>query len=221
MVVATKFCLLQQKYFVATKPLSRQIFLATNIILSRQTRVCRYKTRLLSRQKYACHVKTFVATNTCFVTTSILLSRQKTCFVMTKTSLSQQTTKHLSRHKLYLWQLLPMIVAMPNLPVQGSTVGYYGRRKIKFHLFFSLMNLVWSSHELHERCRYISKDLLFTIIIISPVYVYWPFVILKYRKEGSARHILCLAEIVAVKNKSLILFGWESKTTHNHPWCLS
>ena len=33
--------------------------------LSRQTRVCRDKTRLLSRQKYACRDKTVVATNTC------------------------------------------------------------------------------------------------------------------------------------------------------------
>ena len=42
---------------------------------------CHDKRRLLSRQKYACRDKMFVATNTC-----------------------------LSRQKLYLWQLLPMII---------------------------------------------------------------------------------------------------------------
>ena len=46
--------------------------------MSRQTRVCRDKTRLLSRQKYACRDKvTFVATNT-------FLSRQNMSFVATK-----------------------------------------------------------------------------------------------------------------------------------------
>ena len=86
--------LLRQKYFIATKPLSRQIFLATNIILSRQTRVCRYKTRLLSRQKYACHVKTFVATNTC-------LLRQR--FVATKV-LSRRAYFCRDKRRLLLWQ---------------------------------------------------------------------------------------------------------------------
>ena len=38
------------------------IFVATKFFLSRQTRVCRDKTRLLWRQKHACRDKTFVAT---------------------------------------------------------------------------------------------------------------------------------------------------------------
>ena len=83
------------------------------------SRVCRGKTRLLSRQKYACRdkvlpnilslqfccdkssvaTKSFVATN--ILLTSILLSRQKTCFVV--------TNRCLSRQKLYLCQLPPMI----------------------------------------------------------------------------------------------------------------
>ena len=63
--------------------------------LSRHTRVCRDKTRLLSRQMYACSDKiTFVATtyfyrDKTFVTTNICLSRQK----------------------LHLWQLPPMIMS--------------------------------------------------------------------------------------------------------------
>ena len=47
-----KIFLLRQNYFVAAKVLSRQAY-----FLSRQTRVCRDKTRLLSRQKYACRDK--------------------------------------------------------------------------------------------------------------------------------------------------------------------
>ena len=77
---------------VATKPFSRQTFVATKIILSRQT-------RLLLRQKYACrnkHVFAFVETkifcrDKSFLSVSILLSRQRTCFVATNTCLSQQT----------------------------------------------------------------------------------------------------------------------------------
>ena len=107
---------------VATKRLSRQIFLATNIILQNTSFVA---TEVYLSQQNGCRNKhVFVTTkirgDKSFVTTSILLSRQKTCFVVTNTCLSRQTTKHLSRQKLYLWQLLPMIVAMHNLSVQGS-----------------------------------------------------------------------------------------------------
>ena len=49
------------------------IFVATSLLLSGQTRVCRDQTGLLSRQKY------FIDKS--FVAASILLSRQKTCFV--------------------------------------------------------------------------------------------------------------------------------------------
>ena len=68
--------LVAAKYFFQTKPLSRQIFVTTNINLSRQTRACRDKK------------KPFVATELCkyqfccdkdFVATNILLSRQKFC----------------------------------------------------------------------------------------------------------------------------------------------
>ena len=54
--VATKVCLSQQL-------LSQQIFVATNIILSRQAYFCRYArfvaTKLLSRQNYVCSDKSF------------------------------------------------------------------------------------------------------------------------------------------------------------------
>ena len=54
---------------------------------------------------YFCRDNSFVATNTSFVATNVCLSRQNIChdkhnFVVTKV---------LSRQKLYLWQLLPMI----------------------------------------------------------------------------------------------------------------
>ena len=63
-----------------------------------------YKISLLSRQKYYCREKTFVATNIILSrqNTSILSSQQKTCFVVTNTCLSRQ--------KLYLWQLPPMVM---------------------------------------------------------------------------------------------------------------
>ena len=65
-------------FLVATKLLSREIFVAASIILlqqrfcrdklilSQQTRACRDKTRLLSRQKCACRDEyVFVTTNIC------------------------------------------------------------------------------------------------------------------------------------------------------------
>ena len=64
--VGTKLCLSPQNIFVATKPLSRQISVATNINLSRQNRsfVGLVATKLLSRQKTCfCRDKhVFVAT---------------------------------------------------------------------------------------------------------------------------------------------------------------
>ena len=65
----------------------------TNTHLSRQTRVCRDKTRLLSRKKYACRVlsrQNYVCVKG-FVTTSIILSRQKRCFVAIKVNFARQT----------------------------------------------------------------------------------------------------------------------------------
>ena len=75
--------------FVATKRLPRQLFVATNILLSRQAYFCRDRTRLLSRQKYACHdetksacrnetkyacrAETFVAINTSIIPPTIII----------------------------------------------------------------------------------------------------------------------------------------------------
>ena len=85
MLAATKLCLSRQNF---SRNKYDKCFVATGILLSRQIRVCRDKSklviiggschkyrvratkRLLSRQKYACHDKTFVVTN-------IILSRQK------------------------------------------------------------------------------------------------------------------------------------------------
>ena len=67
------------------------IFVATSLLLSQQTRICRDKTRHLSRQKNACRDKhAFVATNTC-----------------------------LSRQKLYLWQL-PSVITCTLLRVTSD-----------------------------------------------------------------------------------------------------
>ena len=88
--VATKLCLSRQNLYVATNVCrNKHNFVATSILLSRQTRICRDKRRLLSRQKCACCDKTFVATNYFngdkrFIATSIVYSRQRTCFVTTK-----------------------------------------------------------------------------------------------------------------------------------------
>ena len=75
-------------------------FVTTNTCLSPQTRVYRDKTRLLSQQKYDCRDKImFVAKKYfCFVATNIC--HDKHVFVATKV---------LSRQKLYLWQLAPVI----------------------------------------------------------------------------------------------------------------
>ena len=50
----------------------KNVFVATDTCLSRQTLVCRDKRCLLSQQKYACH-------NKCFVATKVCLSRQMFC----------------------------------------------------------------------------------------------------------------------------------------------
>ena len=74
MFVATKhvFCHDKSK-LVATKLLSRQIFVAIKILLSRQKTCFVATNTCLSRQKYACRIKTIVGTM--FVET-IVLSRQ-------------------------------------------------------------------------------------------------------------------------------------------------
>jgi len=92
--VATKLCLSQH---TRQNCLSRQPFVATNttkLCLSRQLFVV---TNVLSRQNYVCLDKhSFVATKDVFC-----VCRDKHVFV---------ATKLLSREKLYLWQLSPMIV---------------------------------------------------------------------------------------------------------------
>ena len=110
MFVATKEMFCHDKHvfvkhvFVATKLVTTNIcrekhnFVATSILLSQQTRVCRDKTILLfSRQKYTCCDITFFRClsrqNFCrdkhnFVAINIFLSRQKTCFVVTNTLLA-------------------------------------------------------------------------------------------------------------------------------------
>ena len=75
-------------------------------VLSRQARICRDKRKLV------CRDKTFASSN-------ILLSRQNFCLVKhtlvaTKDVLCRDkhvfvATKHLSRQKLYLWQLPPVL----------------------------------------------------------------------------------------------------------------
>ena len=125
--------------FVATQVLSRQTCVCHDKtrLLSQQKYACCDKT-FVSTKNYVCHDKTFVATKLClyatnichdksFVTTKIFL-RDKHNFVATKLVsqhayfcrdkrrvLSRQTRvsrdKLLSRQKLYLWQLPPMIVS--------------------------------------------------------------------------------------------------------------
>ena len=103
MLVTTKVCFPRQNYcrdkhiFVTTKLLSRQIFVATNIICRDKTVVA--TSLLLSRQTRVCREK-----NTCFTATKVCLSRQtricrdKIMFVVTKRlsyiSLSQQNFCH-------------------------------------------------------------------------------------------------------------------------------
>ena len=95
--VATKLCLSRQTYFCRDKRLSRQIFIATNVILlTRQAYFCRDKH--LSQQKFCRGKHTFVVTKGMFCC-------DKHVFVTTNTCLSRQ--------KLYLWQLPPMIVGQP------------------------------------------------------------------------------------------------------------
>ena len=92
MLVATKSCLSRQIFVVICTCLSRQKlylhnFVATNTCLSQQNYVCRYK--YLSWQMFCRGKHTFVATRDMF------------CVFVAKI--------FLSRHKLYLWQLPPMI----------------------------------------------------------------------------------------------------------------
>ena len=116
-------CLLRQNYvcyFVATKLLSWQIFVATNTCLSNQ-KFCHNKHTFVMTKDVFCHDKHVL------VMTKVSLSRQKVCrdkrvccnkylssFVTTSIHLSQQKpyafvmTKLLLWQKWYLWQLLPM-----------------------------------------------------------------------------------------------------------------
>ena len=133
----------RQNIFVQTEPLSRQIFITTNIILSRQTRVCRDN-----------FFFNFVATELCkyhfcrhkgFVATNILLSLQKFCLdthtfcrdkrrVFRDKHMFVATNTCLSRQKWYLWQLPPMILystlaqtvayrRLPTISIKTTTKG--------------------------------------------------------------------------------------------------
>ena len=103
---------------------------------------CCNKTCLLLKQKYACHEAYFCRDKHMFVATKHVFWRDKSMLVMTKLLLhmtntfcqdkscskhtfvmtkdvfchdkqnTQQTYMCLSRQKLYLWQLLPMILLM-------------------------------------------------------------------------------------------------------------
>ena len=91
--VSTKVCLSRQNFFSGQTCFSRhKSFVATSLLLSRQTCVCRDKTCLLSRQKYSC-VKTFVATN-------IILSRQAYFCRDQRTVLSRLTRVRRDKSKL-------------------------------------------------------------------------------------------------------------------------
>ena len=87
--VATKVCLLRQNDVCRGKYLSRQTHVCIiggsrnkyHTCSSRQTRVCRDKTRLLSRQKYACRDECFVGTYTCL----FVATKDKIMFVAIKT----------------------------------------------------------------------------------------------------------------------------------------
>ena len=94
---------------VAKNFLSRQIFVATNIILLRQTSFCCDKGFIATNTKHVllrqniCRNKKNLRRQT-FFAASILLLRQKTCFVATNTCLSRQhmfvATKRLLREKV-------------------------------------------------------------------------------------------------------------------------
>ena len=79
-------------------------FVATNTCLSRETFFSSNKIRLLS-QKYACRHKKRCEYHFCRDKTNIFC-RDKHTFV------AEKKTRVLSRQKLYLWQLPPMICAM-------------------------------------------------------------------------------------------------------------
>ena len=88
-------------YFVATKPLWRQIFVAIKDVLSsRQTRVCRDKSKLVATE-VSLSGQTVYRDKIMFVATKICLSRQA--------FFCRDKRRVLSRQKLYLWQLPPMI----------------------------------------------------------------------------------------------------------------
>ena len=103
--VKTKFCRDKTKRKEKIEKNCDNSFVAASILLLRQTRICRDKTRLLSRRKYFATTKKevylprqnyvfrdkisllhFLSRQifVVFVATSILLSRQKTSFVATK-----------------------------------------------------------------------------------------------------------------------------------------
>ena len=93
------------------------MFVATNTTkLFVETKICRVKhDKIMFVETTICRDKNM------FVATSSLLSRQKTCFVFVA------TTKKLSREKLYLWQLPPVIVGCLVKMETGGEKGMLGK----------------------------------------------------------------------------------------------
>ena len=105
-LVVTKLCLSRRNIFVAAKRLLRQIFFATKVIF-RQENFCCDKSMLvvtkhLSWQTRVCQDKqNFCHDKHTFVAKKDILCSHKHVFVAINTCLSRQ--------KIYLWQLPPMI----------------------------------------------------------------------------------------------------------------
>ena len=137
-------------HFVAT---NTKRFVARSLLLTRQTRLCRDKTRLLSRQRYDCRDRTFVATK-------IILSQQKFCrgehsFVATKDVL------------WYLWQLPAMIRAMLRVRLSLLLSCSVTVRLLSCSVTVCLK----SSESLSESCQTHHKNFSSFFFIFSPSFL--------------------------------------------------
>ena len=136
--------------FVATKHVS----VDTKVCLSR-LKLCHDKIMVV-RQKYFCRDKTFVtticwdkylfvATNTSFIVTKLFVEKQllsRQIFIATKVLLRQTyfvATKDVSRQKLYLWQLPPMIEKGVSATVAAATTRHSLQNMRTLSLLPSLM----------------------------------------------------------------------------------
>ena len=107
MLVATKLFSRQtfwsRQNFCRDKYLTKG-FVATSLLLSRQTHACRYKTRLLSRQKYACNLSDthFCSDKHVFVTTNIYRDKSFAAIkIFCRLKHNFVTTKCLSRQAYF------------------------------------------------------------------------------------------------------------------------